>query len=104
MKAYSLPSEHSENVAERLVHEFISRFGAILKSIQSQFSKEVLKLFEIKKTRTTAYRPNSIGLIERFNGILGGIIRKFVEHNKNRWDKYSSLLLAAYRVTPHPAT
>ena len=111
MEAYSLPSQHTENIAQKLVHEFISRFGTPFeihsdqgRNFESKLFKEVLKLLEIKKTRTTAYRPSSNGLIERFNGTLGRMIRKFVDRNKNNWDKYLSLLLAAYRASPHPAT
>ena len=66
--------------------------------------KEVLKLLQIKKTRTTAYRPNSNGLIERFNATLGRMIKKFVDHNKNNWDKHLDLLLSACRSTVYPAT
>lgn len=111
MEAYSLPSQHAENVAEKLVHEFIARFGTPLeihsdqgRNFESQLFKEVLVLLEVKKTRTTAYRPSSNGLIERFNRTLGNMIKKFVDHNRTNWDKYLSLLLAAYRATPHPAT
>ena len=32
------------------------------------------------------------------------MIKMFVNHNKNNWDKHLDLLLAAYRSTVHPAT
>lgn len=111
MEAYSLPSQHAEVIAEKLVHEFIARFGTPLeihsdqgRNFESALFKEVLKLLQIKKTRTTAYRPKSNGLIERFNSTLGRMIKKFVDHNKSNWDKHLNLLLAAYRSTIHPAT
>ena len=111
MEAYGLPSQHADVVAQKLVHEFISRFGTPLeihsdqgRNFESVLFKEVLKLLQIKKTRTTAYRPKSNGLIERFNATLGKMIKKFVDHNKNNWDKHLDLLLAAYRSTVHPAT
>ena len=111
MEPYSLPSQHTENIAQKLVHEFISRFGSPFeihsdqgKNFESQLFKEELKLLEIKRTRTTAYRPSSKGVIERFNGTLGRMIRKFVDRNKNNWDKYLSLLVAAYTASPCPAT
>ena len=66
--------------------------------------EEVFKLLQIKKTRTKAYRPKSNGLIERFNSTLGRMTKKFVDHNKNNWDKHLDLLLSAYRSTVHPAT
>ena len=111
MAAYSLPSQHAEVVTEKLVHEFISRFGMPLnihsdqgRNFESSLFKEELKLLQIKKTSTTAYRPISNGLIERFNGTLGRMVKTFVDSNKTNWDKHLDLLLAAYRATPHPAT
>ena len=107
--AYSLPSQHAEIVAQKLVYEFISRFVTPLeihsdqgRNFESQLFKEVLRLLEVKKTRTTAYKPSSNGLIERFNQTLGNMIKKVVTHNSNNWDQYLGLLLAAYRATPHP--
>lgn len=107
MEAYSLSSQQIESVTERLVYEFIARFGTPFeihsdqgRNFESQLFKEVQKLLEFKKTRTTAYRPSSNGQIERFNRDLGRMIRN-VEHNKNSWDEYLSLLHAAYRATPH---
>ena len=108
MEAYSLPTQHAEVVAQKLV---ISRFGTPLeihsdqgRNFESVLFKEVLKLLQIKKTRTTAYRPKSNGLIERFNATLGRMIKQFVDHNKNNWDKHLDLLLSAYRSIVHPAT
>ena len=48
MEAYSLPNQHAEVVAEKLVHEFISRFGTPLEIHSDQgrnfeSSKEVAK-------------------------------------------------------------
>ena len=90
MEAYSLPSQHAENSAEKLVHEFIARFGTPFEihsdqgqNFESDLFKEVLKLLEIKKTWTTAYRASLNRLIERFIGTLGRVIRKFVDQNKN---------------------
>ncbi|CAG2220254.1 unnamed protein product [Mytilus edulis] len=91
MEAFPLPHQQAEKVAEKLVHEFISRF-------------EVCKLLEIHKTRSTSYRPCSNGIIERFNATLEGMIRSFVNKNANDWDLHIGILMAAYRSTVHPAT
>ena len=32
------------------------------------------------------------------------MVEKFVDHNKRNWDTHLDLLLAAYRLTVHPAT
>lgn len=111
MEAYAIPHQHADMVAQKLVMEFIARFGIPLelhtdqgKNFESDLFKSVCKLLQINKTRTTAYHPSSNGLIERFNKTLGGMIKTFVNKNVTDWDQYLSLLLAAYRTTPHPAT
>jgi transposase InsO family protein len=56
MEAYPLPDQQSETIAQKLVLEFISRFGTPLeihsdqgKNFESSLFAEICKLFEIKK-------------------------------------------------------
>ena len=109
-EAYSLPTQHADVVAEKLVHEFISRFGTPLeihsdqgRNFESVLFKEVLKLLQIKKTRTTAYRPKSNGLIKKFNATLGRMIKKFVDHNKNNWDKTFGSASCSLQINSSPS-
>ena len=111
MEAYSLPSQKTEEVATKLVFEFVCRFDLPYKihsdqgrNFESDLFQEICRLLNIKKTRTTSYRPCSNGLIERFNGTLGRMLKKFVDRNNENWDQYIGLLLAAYRSTPHSST
>lgn len=111
MEAYPLPNQMAEKVAEKLVNEFISRFGVPLEihtdqgsNFESDLFKEVCSLLEVKKTRSTPYRPSSNGLIEKFNQTLENMIKGFVNKNKTDWDQYIGLLMGAYRSTIHPAT
>ena len=78
IEAYAIPDQQAETVARRLVHDFIARFGVPLelhsdqgRNFESQLFQEICSLLEIKKTRSTPYRPQSNGLIERFNRTLG---------------------------------
>ncbi|XP_063435537.1 protein NYNRIN-like [Mytilus trossulus] len=111
MEAYPIPHQHADLVAQKLVMEFIARFGIPLelhtdqgKNFESDLFKSGCNLFQINKTRTTAYHPSSNGLKERFNKTLGGMIKTFVNKNVTNWDEYINLLLAALSSTPHPAT
>ncbi|CAG2199591.1 unnamed protein product [Mytilus edulis] len=111
MEVYPIPHQNADIIAEKLVQEFIARFGAPLeihtdqgRNFESQLFAEVCKLLEISKTRTTAYHPSSNGMIERFNRTLAGMIKSFINSNANNWDLYINLLLSAYRSSPHPAT
>lgn len=111
MEVYPLPDQQADKVAEKFVGEFISRFGVPLevhtdqgRNFESSLFREVCKLLEVHKTRSTSYRPSSNGLIEKFNYNLEKMIRTFVNSNMNNWDNFIGLLLAAYRSTVHPAT
>ena len=110
VEAYGIPDQQAETVAERIVHEFYSRFGVSLelhsdqgRQFESNLLQDVCKLLKIKKTRTTSYHPASNGLIERFNRTLARMIRSFAVKNTD-WDLHLPLLTAAYRSTVHPAT
>ena len=89
MESFPLPSQPAEPFAQKMVKDYLTRFGTSLKlhsdqgrNFESQLYKEVLKLLQIKKTRTTSYRPRSNDLIEIFNGTLGRMIMKFVSQHK----------------------
>ncbi|XP_065442518.1 uncharacterized protein LOC101931677 isoform X1 [Chrysemys picta bellii] len=51
----------------------------------------------------TPYHHETNGLVERFNGTLGAMIRKFVNEHSNDWDLVLQQLLFAYRAVPHPS-
>ena len=48
----------------------------------SSLLKEIYWLLHIKKIRTIPYHPQTDGLVERFNGTLKSMLRKFVSQSK----------------------
>ena len=74
VEAYPMRDMEAQTVAEILVREFISRMGVPMvihsdqgRNFESKLFLQMCGLFGIKKTRTTAFRPASNGLVERFN-------------------------------------
>ena len=65
---------------------------------------EVCELLDIKKTRTTAYHPQSDGMVERFNQTLEAQLSKFADHNQRYWDQHLPFLMMAYRSAVHDTT
>eukprot|EP00731_Ephydatia_muelleri_P005736 Em0002g1912a len=49
------------------------------KNFQAKILKEICTLLDIKKTRTTAYHPQSDGLVERFNRTLLSMLSMVVQ-------------------------
>ena len=111
VEAYPMRDMEAKTVAEVLVTEFISRMGVPMvihsdqgRNFESKLFQQMCSLFGIKKTRTTAFRPASNGLVERFNRTLNEMICTTVTESPLTWDKRVHLLTMAYRGTPHEST
>ena len=58
----------------------------------------------MQKTRTSPYRPQSDGLVERFNRTLQQMLASYVNENRNDWDDHLPYMCMAYRSTVHEST
>ena len=106
-----MPNQEAETVADIVVCEFVSRFGVPRqlhtdqgRSSKSRLFQEMYRILEIDKTRTTPLRPQSDGMVERFNRILEAMLSKFAGENQKDWDQYLPLLMMAYRSSVHEST
>ena len=113
VEAYAIRDEQAHTVAQKLVEEFICRYGVPNeihsdqgRNFESNLFKEVCKLLGVKKTRTTPYNPKSDGMVERFNRTLLGMLVTMIDPNKHQqdWDRYIPFATAAYRSTVHETT
>ena len=66
--------------------------------------KEVCRLINTTRAYTTAYHPQTDGLVERFNGTLAEGLSMYVSTHQKDWDQHLSLILFAYRVSPNATT
>ena len=109
-EAIALPSVEAPRVAKELVNLF-SHVGIpdeILTdqgtNFMSTMMEEIYRMLHIKRIRTTPYHPQTDGLVERFNGTLKGMLKKFVSRSQKDWDEYLPYLLFAYREVPQETT
>ena len=84
-EAYPIHNQEAIIVAKRLVNEFICRFGVPLQiftdqgeQFESQLFCEMCHLLAISKTRTSAYHPQSDGMVEKFNRTLASMLNESV--------------------------
>ena len=97
-EAIALPSTEATRVAQELMVVF-SRMGVpdeILTDQGTNFMSALLadiyQMLQINRIRTTPYHPQTDGLVERFNGTLKSMLRKFVSRTEKDWDDYLPLV------------
>ena len=89
-ETYPVPDHTALTVADKIVDEFKSRFRVPLeihtdqgREFESQLLSRLCETLQIMKTRTCPYRPQSDGLVERFNRtLLHGVHVRKQELNK----------------------
>ena len=110
MPLATLPSTEAERVPKELI-KFFSHVGMpdeIVTDQSSNFMSSLLQetycLLQIRHIRTSPYHPQTDGLVERFNGTLKSMLKKFISKNQKDWDEYLPYLLSAYREVPQAST
>ncbi|XP_034549911.1 uncharacterized protein LOC117820296 [Notolabrus celidotus] len=111
VEAYPLPNDKAVTVAEVLASEWVCRYGAPQtlhsdqgRNFESEVFQKMCSLFGIDKTRTTPFRPQSDGQVERFNATLQKILATTAERCHWDWDLMIPYAVMAYRATKHSAT
>jgi transposase InsO family protein len=110
-EVYATSDHKAQTVADVIVTQFISRFGVPQQlhsdqgpEFESALFQEVCKLLEIDKTRTTPYRPQSDGLVERLNRTIQQMLAMFVNEHRNDWDDHLPYIMMAYRSSVQQST
>ena len=73
-------------------------------NFESQLFNELCRCLHIDHVRTTAYKPSTNGMVERFNRTLNSILGKVIAVNQRDWDQHLPYAVAAYRATIHEST
>ncbi|ROT61688.1 hypothetical protein C7M84_020536 [Penaeus vannamei] len=109
-EAGALPNHEAETVAEFLVTQVFTRFGVPgelqsdqVREFESRVFRECCRLLGIHKTRTTLLRPQSDGVVERFNATLVTQLAKYCEEDQHDWDDWIPYILMAYRAAEQEA-
>jgi hypothetical protein len=84
-EAYAIVDHRAQTCADVIVTEFVTRFGVPKQlhsdqgpEFESNLFRKLCELLEIDKMRTCPYRPQSDGLVERFNRTLQQMLTMFV--------------------------
>ena len=110
-EAIPLRNHTAPTVARALMVHVFSRFGAPRQLLtdrgpefESELFQQLMTWMEIDKLRTTAYKPSTNRVVERFHRTLNSMLGKIVSDGQRDWDEKLPLVLAAYRASPHSST
>jgi len=104
-------NQTSLTIARLLVEHIVPRHGVPSQLLSdrgtaflSKLMEEVYRLLGLKKVNTTAYHPQTDGLVERFNRTLTDMLAKKVSRSGKDWDIQLPYVLFAYRATSQQST
>ena len=110
-QAHITSSQKAHIVAKTLWEHFFVHYGFPEKILSDQgqnfesvLISELCELTQIKKLRTTPYRPEGNGSCERFNRTLISMLGTLPDNFKNKWPHHISTLVYAYNCTCSDAT
>ena len=110
-QSYITPNQKAGTAAKTLWDKFFVHYGfpeKILsdqgRNFESNLLEELCLLAQVKKMRTTLYRPEGNGSCERFNRTLISMLGILPEEFKVEWTNHVNTLTYAYNCTRSKAT
>ena len=109
--AWPMPNMETIAIPNILIDQMFSLWGVPLHihtdrgtRFESQLFQNLCSALGISKTRTTAFRPQSNGMVERFNRTLEDMISKYISDNQHDCNESLPLLLLTYHSSTHEST
>jgi len=105
-EAFSMPNQSAKAVADVLYSQIFTRFGPPVSLItdrgqnfRSTLVSELCKRFNVTRTFTSSYHPQTNSQVERCWSVLWQSLRSYCI-NQTDWDQYLPSILYAHRGTP----
>ena len=108
---FALHDHNAQTIADKLVTEVKCGFGVPYRihsdqgrEFESDLLREMCSLHSLAKTRTTSYRPQSEGMVERYNRTLATMLSMFFDEKRTNWNAHLPYVLMTYRASVHEST
>ena len=110
-EVFAICDQTAPTIARHLVEHIITRHGVpnqILSDRGANFLSGLMTAIHdvmgIQRANTTAYHPQTDGLVERFNRTLLDMLAKTSKEHHHDWDLHLPFVLFAYRCSPQAST
>ena len=110
-EVFAVKDQTALTIATHFVEHIVARHGVPAQLLSdrgaaflSSLMKEICSILGVKKINTTAYHPQTDGLVERFNHTLTNMLAKKVEADGQDWDKHLPYVPFAYRASLQNST
>lgn len=107
VEAFPLKSQTAVETARVLYKEIFTRYGApkVLfsdrgRNFMSKLVNALCELFDIKQHHTSAYHPNTNGLVERQNSTVASSLRTYCSGAQEKWTEVLPGVLRGHRKSP----
>jgi len=104
-ETFKLKGSSAVEVADVLYNEIFCRYGATKQLVSdrganflSKIVARLSKLFNIRRSTTSGYRPQCNATCEQFNRTILKCLRAYCS-KQNNWDKYLQSIMYGYRAT-----
>jgi transposase InsO family protein len=111
VEAFASKDVTAKVIAAQLTDGIIFRHSAPKKLLSdngtnwvSKLIREVTSAVDTHKIESTAYRPQTNGLVERFNKTLAKMLSFYVKDNQSDWDRHIQKVLFAYNTSSQRST
>ena len=111
IEVFAIHDQEASTVAQKLVDGVFCRFGIPEqlhsdkgKQFEGTLLKEICKILNISKSRTTSYHPQGDGLVERFNRTLQHMISATINDHPFDWEEALPKVCIAYNTSIHATT
>ncbi|XP_053378575.1 uncharacterized protein LOC128548173 [Mercenaria mercenaria] len=109
--ALPIRNQEATTVAKNFVEKFVTVFGVPKQihsdqgtNFESNVFREMCEILGSEKTRTTALRPQSDGLVERGHRKIKSMLSKFVSENQKDWDTFLPITSMAHNSAVQEST
>ena len=107
VEAYPLRDATAPKIAQH-VQAFCCRLGMPLelhsdqgKNVDGRVVHEVCEILGIRKTHTSAYRPQGNAITERENAVIKAMLSAYTNKRQDDWDLFLDLVMMAFRSSVH---